>query len=315
MANTALGYIDELIRYLDSGKRLFNIVSIDDSDNLEWIKPNKHLAGDLATSPKFTLPTLGQFYRPLSDLEERANGKFSMYVEPYEFDMLQVLPFESFALEFKGYDDRVNIVYKTQDVIFDKYILLCHAVEGGVAFKPFYYCSQPFDMIPSGWSTMGIEYALPFKLPKERIRHPHGYGYALQFNIVHQHMVSPILDKMLATLASTMWPEIRALLQFLVVLNVRKGITKTESKTTRSKIPTLAGRNTGYVYRVLDIDPDYVAPERSELGGTHASPRFHLRRAHLRHFTDGSMTLVRQARVGNPFLGIVEKDYRVKPKE
>jgi hypothetical protein len=45
------------------------------------------------------------------------------------------------------------------------------------------------------------------------------------------------------------------------------------------------------------------------LGGTHASPRVHLRRGHPRQYAPGKYTWVQPHAVGNKSLGIVHKDY------
>jgi hypothetical protein len=45
------------------------------------------------------------------------------------------------------------------------------------------------------------------------------------------------------------------------------------------------------------------------LGGTHASPRLHLRRGHIRHCYTGQYVWVRPTTVGNKRLGIIFKDY------
>ncbi|QHS09159.1 hypothetical protein [Sinimarinibacterium sp. NLF-5-8] len=46
-------------------------------------------------------------------------------------------------------------------------------------------------------------------------------------------------------------------------------------------------------------------------GGTHASPRLHDRRAHLRRLPDGRLITVKACKVGKAELGEVSKDYRV----
>lgn len=51
----------------------------------------------------------------------------------------------------------------------------------------------------------------------------------------------------------------------------------------------------------------------AESGGTHASPRFHVRRGHIRHLSDGRMILVRSCTVGDASLGRIIKDYNVLP--
>jgi hypothetical protein len=47
------------------------------------------------------------------------------------------------------------------------------------------------------------------------------------------------------------------------------------------------------------------------LGGHHDSPRFHVRRAHIRKLHSGDLTFVRQCFVGDPERGLVAKHYAV----
>lgn len=51
---------------------------------------------------------------------------------------------------------------------------------------------------------------------------------------------------------------------------------------------------------------------RGSMGGSHATPRLHVRRGHVRALSSGKLTWVRQCLVGNPDRGVVEKDYHVR---
>lgn len=317
---SALGYVDELIRHIDSKKKIWYMFS---KQGLSWQRAEPSLATDLARSPKFTLPTLGQFYRPLDELSENNRHKYACYIEGFELDMLRYPPYNMFVLEFKGHDQHINIQSSVMDdKQMDRYIMLCRAVEingnKGIGARVFYYNehSSPATttdgkiIFPAGWMTNGIEYASYYEPPNEREKHPRENGYLVRLPPIGwypPHMTNDIL----VDLGSALWPEFRALYQFLVVMNIKKGVTRTNVSTPKSSKPTLAGRRTGYEYHVLEIDPEYVAESISS-GGTHASPRFHMRRAHLRHYSDGKITFVRQAQVGNPLLGTVAKDYIVK---
>ena len=52
--------------------------------------------------------------------------------------------------------------------------------------------------------------------------------------------------------------------------------------------------------------------QRDGLGGTHASPRAHTRRGHWRNLRTGKRVWIKDCRVGNPALGSVFHDYRVR---
>lgn len=57
----------------------------------------------------------------------------------------------------------------------------------------------------------------------------------------------------------------------------------------------------------LKIKPS--ARDARNLGGTHASPRVHLRRGHVRQYAPGLFTWVQPCVVGRKELGIIHKDY------
>ena len=67
----------------------------------------------------------------------------------------------------------------------------------------------------------------------------------------------------------------------------------------------------GWTYRIAEIDTAQVAAARALQGGTHASPRWHLRRGHWRTLGDGQRVFVRECEVGDIARGGVIKDYRV----
>lgn len=71
-----------------------------------------------------------------------------------------------------------------------------------------------------------------------------------------------------------------------------------------------AGKLPQYDWRTVVITPQQ--PRSSAQGGTHASPRLHDRRGHLRRLRNGKNVWVRPHKVGRPELGTVFHDYEVK---
>ena len=67
----------------------------------------------------------------------------------------------------------------------------------------------------------------------------------------------------------------------------------------------------GWTYRVVDIDLAEVRARTPAQGGTHASPRWHIRRGHWRRTPTGGRTFVHEHEVGSVEGGGVVKDYRV----
>lgn len=71
-----------------------------------------------------------------------------------------------------------------------------------------------------------------------------------------------------------------------------------------------AGKSPSYDWRTVVIGPKKAKGE--SLGGTHASPREHDRRGHLRRLRSGKNVWVRQCKVGSASLGAVFHDYEMK---
>jgi len=78
-----------------------------------------------------------------------------------------------------------------------------------------------------------------------------------------------------------------------------------KKRDARGKLPFLS-------YKVLEIKASRHHSENEPQGGTHASPRVHLRRGHIRRLESGNVW-VNACVVGNKALGMVTKDYRVSP--
>jgi hypothetical protein len=67
-----------------------------------------------------------------------------------------------------------------------------------------------------------------------------------------------------------------------------------------------------YDYHVLTIHAGEHARSAGTGLGSHASPRLHLRRGHIRRLQSGKTTFVRPHYVGDPALGVRTKDYIVE---
>lgn len=71
----------------------------------------------------------------------------------------------------------------------------------------------------------------------------------------------------------------------------------------------------GWTWHQVAIDPARLRATSEPLGGSHASPRWHLRRGHWRQLPDGRRIFVRQCEVGDPAHGGVVKDYAVEARK
>lgn len=77
--------------------------------------------------------------------------------------------------------------------------------------------------------------------------------------------------------------------------------------TNRRKIA--AGKSPTYDWHTVTIEP--AEAKRPHQGGTHASPRLHDRRGHLRRLRSGKNVWVSPCKVGDPTKGVVFKDYQI----
>ena len=67
----------------------------------------------------------------------------------------------------------------------------------------------------------------------------------------------------------------------------------------------------GWIWHIVRIDPAKLIARGPHLGGTHATPRWHIRRGHWRNLADGRRVFVRECEVGDKSRGGVVKDYEV----
>lgn len=67
----------------------------------------------------------------------------------------------------------------------------------------------------------------------------------------------------------------------------------------------------GWIWHTVKIDPAKLRARGPDLGGTHSTPRWHIRRGHWRTITDGRRVFVRECEVGDKSRGGVVKDYEV----
>ncbi len=86
-----------------------------------------------------------------------------------------------------------------------------------------------------------------------------------------------------------------------------------EIQVTRLRRSMLAKHGvSGWSYRVATIDLGNILKQSEPAGGTHASPRWHIRRGHWRTLNNGQRVFVRECAVGDPARGGVVKDYRIE---
>lgn len=108
--------------------------------------------------------------------------------------------------------------------------------------------------------------------------------------------------------------EAQALLQACAVLNCENVETADILPSPKlNKAREAKGKQPFFSYKYLVLAPERSASGRADGGGTHSSPRMHLRRGHLRRL-ENKTVWVRAAMVGTSNQhGIVDKHYVLKP--
>jgi hypothetical protein len=112
----------------------------------------------------------------------------------------------------------------------------------------------------------------------------------------------------MARIGDEMGWEIRAVVQLVAALacrNVAQRVIHPSSAINKKR--ARSGKQPFYSYRILEIGEGDQAAE-SGAGGSHASPRVHLRRGHIRRLPDRNVW-VNACVVGNKAMGMVTKDY------
>lgn len=102
---------------------------------------------------------------------------------------------------------------------------------------------------------------------------------------------------------------IRAFLTAMACTNVRRVEHRPDAKLQKAR----AKRGKQPLFSFWTLELDLSRPESSESqGGTHASPRLHLRRGHARQYAAGKWTWVQPCVVGNKAAGMIHKEYEVR---
>lgn len=99
---------------------------------------------------------------------------------------------------------------------------------------------------------------------------------------------------------------------FLSAINCTN-VRRVEHKPSRLKQQMRARHGKPPLFSYWTLELDLTRPESHEsLGGTHASPRVHLRRGHARQYAPGKWCWVQRCTVGDKAKGMVHKDYAVR---
>lgn len=107
------------------------------------------------------------------------------------------------------------------------------------------------------------------------------------------------------------WEVAASVFNVLQCVNVRTLDNPAPEKLNAKRVAR--GKLPLYSFKTLHLHVPNERRQSAHLGGTHASPRLHLRRGHIRRLGEGRSIWVQSCIVGSG-PGVVEKDYRLVAK-
>lgn len=260
------------------------------ADKLEGIK----------RATKFVCPSDGRFFD---------DDRFDRY-----WQFLR-LPFKEIVLEYdcgmgryrQAFPSDVSICLYAREIEFDGGGDGCAI---SVAIK---------DRAPNhGWVMLPSEIFLPYGLdPKEMESESWTPDEGPRYKMFAPSILSKMYDKVSPEEAAESVYKIAlfesiSLLQFCAAMacsNVRYEEIRApkfinSKRVARGEVPF-------FEYKVLTVDVSKRNERGDPLGGTHASPRQHLRRGHIRRYRSGLTIWINAMTVGRAENGSVDKDYMV----
>lgn len=107
--------------------------------------------------------------------------------------------------------------------------------------------------------------------------------------------------------------ETAAVVQLMSALSCSNSMTCDDDKPSAAlnRKREMAGKTPFYSYKILELKPGIEQSKSVAQGGTHASPRVHLRRGHIRRLPSGNIW-INAMLVGDKSKGLIAKEYSVR---
>ena len=163
----------------------------------------------------------------------------------------------------------------------------------------------------SKWKMSPISSSIITKPSKDAL---YKYGDLIQNNAI-SWMVECFEPETIELLKALSTIDMSAVLELMEALSCRnvyfESLEPVSDKVNEKRIK--AGKIPFYETKILVINPNGKAVDKTDKGGTHASPRQHLRRGHIRRYATYSIW-INNTVVGKAENGRVDKSYNVKEK-
>jgi len=271
---------------------------------------------------KFTLPDNGRLMDTSSEMAT---------ITSKQLDLL-LLPFPLIALEYSApklndrlaegndvADKRISLALDF-DKIQDKYKIEMQRLMPSISFEANAGQIAVFSVFHTkdGWeSSLGCGFIDSNSSFENLIDHNSKKYIRVGTLVTPLNVLSPDPDEYLrlaSDIGSDIADEAIALVEFCAIMNcsnVETQIIKAPAKLNQKR--AITGKLPFHDYHVLVLSQADGKSYDNNNGGSHASPRLHLRRGHIRRLSDTRVTWVNAAIVGNKKNGIVEKSYLIDP--
>lgn len=248
----------------------------------------------LESSVKFRFPRNGD---PLDWRKRKHGTSFADLIQGYAAPFK--LPFDATAIEFSC--DKAGEIVEL-DFAFDAVVVLASQAGDEIYIER---CLR--DMTHGYWVPGSCAVVLSpdgsYKIAVSNDPEISAHIAAKSRDDLHAEVMNNMGDAMLAVIE---------LISALACINVSRRLCEAPVALNRKRERN--GKKPLYSYWVLEIDEGKGSAKSSaeSSGGSHASPRVHLRRGHIRRLPDRNVW-VNACVVGNKASGMVAKDYAFKP--
>jgi hypothetical protein len=244
----------------------------------------------IKSAVKFRLPDNGNIFEFKPERLETIINKYCPEMR---------LPYPCIAIEYYA---KIDGSIHDGKVGFDAVVVIAVEIptEWGVQIAVFAY-NRVYDQGKKGW----VPNRYCVTLAKSDM------GITIQPN--HLVLSDRGQDVDIASADNDMGNELTAVVQLMAALSCSNSIARDDDPPSLAlnKKRARSGKAPFYSYKVLEIQPNAEKLASVDRGGSHASPRVHLRRGHIRRLPNGNIWINAMV-VGDKSKGMVSKDYGVQ---
>lgn len=213
------------------------------------------------------------------------------------------LPFSELVIEYRC-ERTTDSIPGPDDMFVPKRIVVCQ--EKSVGGMPLGVAAWPIFFGNGEWNPACFGLFAPYVLHDQEVTFSFFSIGGLASRFMKRYPDQSEAEKIaVASVAS----ELRAVFQLMAALSCSN--VSTELIRPNREARAARPESTLFDYHILTIKTPVGRTEPHELGGSHASPRTHLRRGHIRQHPTAGRIWVNSCVVNPTAIGTVNKDYRI----